>query len=89
MYKEAEESYLRVLEIDNIEDAELDLELFRTRAIQLQEMGFSKAQAESAVKENGSVQASLESIFASCSEEDRCKTQFSIFLNKPPLLISI
>lgn len=76
MFKEAEESYLKVLEIENIDDAELDQELFKTRAIQLQEMGFSKSQSESAVRENGGVQASLEAIFACCSEEDRCNLIF-------------
>lgn len=36
MYKEAEEAYEKVLEIENINDSELDQELFKTRAIQLQ-----------------------------------------------------
>ena len=36
MYKEAEEAYEKVLEIDNINDSELDQELFKTRAQQLQ-----------------------------------------------------
>lgn len=36
MYKEAEEAYEKVLEIDNINDPELEEELFKTRALQLQ-----------------------------------------------------
>lgn len=36
MYKEAEEAYEKVLEMDNINDSELDQELFKTRAQQLQ-----------------------------------------------------
>lgn len=62
MYKEAEESYEKVLEIDDINDPELEEELFKTRSIQLQEMGFSKAQSELAIRNNGTVQAALEAI---------------------------
>lgn len=38
MYKEAEEAYEKVLEIDNVNNNEQDLEeeLFKTRALQLQ-----------------------------------------------------
>lgn len=36
MYKEAEEAYEKVLEIDTINDPELEEELFKSRALQLQ-----------------------------------------------------
>lgn len=36
MYKEAEESYEKVLEIESIDDPELEEELFKTRVLQLQ-----------------------------------------------------
>lgn len=73
MYKEAEESYEKVLEIDDINDPELEEELFKTRSIQLQEMGFSKAQSELAIRNNGTVQAALEAILMySDTVADKC-----------------
>ncbi len=63
MYKEAEEAYLKVLDIENPDDPELDEELFKVRSFQLQEMGFSKTQSESAIKNYQTVQASLEALF--------------------------
>jgi hypothetical protein len=36
MYKDAEEAYEKVLEIDNIDDPELEEELVKIRVLQLQ-----------------------------------------------------
>lgn len=71
MYKDAEEAYIKVLEIENPDDPELDEELFKVRALQLQEMGFSKAQSESAIKNYVTVQASLESLFFYNNKNDK------------------
>lgn len=62
MYKDAEEAYEKVLDNENIEDPELEEELYKIRVLQLQEMGFSKSQSENAIKNYGTVQNSLESI---------------------------
>lgn len=70
LYKEAEEAYEKVFEIGNISDPELEEELFKMRSMQLQEMGFSKAQSENAVQNHGTVQAALEAML-SYSEEER------------------
>jgi hypothetical protein len=63
MYKEAEQAYEKVLEFENTDDPELEEELNKVRSLQLQEMGFSKIQSESAIKNHITVQAALESIF--------------------------
>jgi RNA recognition motif-containing protein len=63
MYKEAEKAYEQVLEFENMDDPELEEELFKVRVLQLQEMGFSKLQSEIAIRNNGNVQVALESIF--------------------------
>ena len=69
---------MKVLDIENPDDPELDEELFKVRAQQLQEMGFSRAQSESAIRNHTTVQASLEALFKntnlssneSCSDID-------------------
>lgn len=63
MYKEAEQAYEKVLESENTDDPELEEELQKVRSLQLQEMGFSKAQSDNAIKNCATVQAALESIF--------------------------
>ncbi|XP_041369881.1 uncharacterized protein LOC121383849 [Gigantopelta aegis] len=62
-FSEAEKSFMQVLKLDkNCEDAVQ--ELLRVRTHQLTEMGFSRHQAESAIKKYGSVQAALDSLLA-------------------------
>ncbi|CAF0855656.1 unnamed protein product [Brachionus calyciflorus] len=68
-YKEAEEAYETVLTIENIDDPELEEELYKVRALQLQEMGFSKAQSENAIRTSGTVQAALENILMCCDTD--------------------
>ncbi|RNA27845.1 Tetratricopeptide repeat 31 [Brachionus plicatilis] len=68
-YKEAEEAYETVSTIENIDDPELEEELYKVRSLQLQEMGFSKTQSESAIKSYGTVQAALEAILACCDTD--------------------
>lgn len=68
MYKEAEEAYTKVLEFENSDDPELDEELAKVRSFQLQEMGFSRAQSELAIKSHGTVPAALEAIFVNSSQ---------------------
>jgi RNA recognition motif-containing protein len=63
MYKQAEQAYVKVLEIETLDDPELDEELYKVRVAQLQEMGFSRAQSETTIKQHHTVQASLESLF--------------------------
>ena len=55
---------MRVLAFaEDAEDAELAEELGKVRALQLQEMGFSRAQSEAAMRGRGTVRAALEAIF--------------------------
>jgi len=54
---------VRVLACESAEDAELAEELAKVRALQLQEMGFSRAQSEAATRGRGTVRAALEAIF--------------------------
>lgn len=70
MYKEAEEAYEKVLEFENTDDPELEEELNKVRSLQLQEMGFSKLQSETAIRNNLTVQAALESIFVYTKEKN-------------------
>ncbi len=72
MYKEAEQSYEKVLEFENTDDPELEEELNKVRSLQLQEMGFSKSQSEAAIRNNLTVQAALESIFVYTKEDNKC-----------------
>ena len=52
-YTDAEHAYEKVLEFENLsDDLELIEELHKVRALQLQEMGFSKAQSENAIKQH-------------------------------------
>ncbi|KAJ8317156.1 hypothetical protein KUTeg_005060 [Tegillarca granosa] len=63
MFSEAEDAFTQVLKLDkNCEDAVQ--ELLRVRTYQLTEMGFSRQQAESAIKQHGTVQTALDSLLA-------------------------
>ncbi|KAL3864932.1 hypothetical protein ACJMK2_006575 [Sinanodonta woodiana] len=63
MYADAEHAFMQVLKLDkNCEDAMQ--ELLRVRTHQIMEMGFTKLQAEAAIKQYGSVQQALDSLLA-------------------------
>lgn len=67
MFSEAEEAFSQVLKLDkNCEDAVQ--ELLRVRTSQIREMGFSKAQAEAAIKQYGTVQSALDNLLAGVAE---------------------
>ncbi|XP_064601686.1 uncharacterized protein LOC135467776 isoform X2 [Liolophura sinensis] len=64
---DAEQAFMQVLKLDkNCEDAMQ--ELLRVRTQQLIEMGFSRQQAETAIKQHGTVQTALDSLLAVVAE---------------------
>ncbi|XP_013399477.1 uncharacterized protein LOC106165708 isoform X2 [Lingula anatina] len=63
LYADAEQAFMQVLKLDrHCEDAMQ--ELLRVRTYQLTEMGFSRQQAENAIRQHGTVQAALDSLLA-------------------------
>lgn len=67
MFPEAEEAFTQVLKLDkNCEDAVT--ELLRVRTHQITDMGFSRQQAEAAIKQHGTVQSALDSLLAGVAE---------------------
>ncbi|KAK6185754.1 hypothetical protein SNE40_007916 [Patella caerulea] len=67
LYPDAEKAFMQVLKLDkNCEEAVQ--ELLRVRTYQLTEMGFTKQQAEGAIKKYGSVQTALDSLLAGMAE---------------------
>ncbi|XP_064629906.1 nucleolin-like isoform X2 [Lineus longissimus] len=67
LYADAEQAFMQVLKLDrNCEDAMQ--ELIRVRTHKLTEMGFSQKQAESAIRQYGTVQAALDSLLAGVAE---------------------
>ncbi|KAK3599443.1 hypothetical protein CHS0354_036459 [Potamilus streckersoni] len=69
MYADAEHAFMQVLKLDkNCEDAMQ--ELLRVRTHQIMEMGFTKQQAEAAIKQYGSVQQALDSLLAGVVAEN-------------------
>ncbi|XP_033756368.1 uncharacterized protein LOC117339098 [Pecten maximus] len=67
MFSEAEDAFTQVLKLDkNCEDAVT--ELLRVRTHQITDMGFSRQQAEAAIKLHGTVQSALDSLLAGVAE---------------------
>ncbi|XP_052771808.1 stress-induced-phosphoprotein 1-like isoform X2 [Mya arenaria] len=67
MFPDAEQAFSQVLKLDkNCEDAVQ--ELLRVRTHQIMEMGFTRPQAEAAIKRYGTVQAALDSLLAGVAE---------------------
>ncbi|XP_056004888.1 uncharacterized protein LOC125657853 isoform X2 [Ostrea edulis] len=67
MFSEAEDAFTQVLKLDkNCDDAVQ--ELLRVRIRQITEMGFSRSQAEEAIKKHSTVQAALDSLLAGVAE---------------------
>nr|XP_022340474.1 nucleolin-like isoform X1 [Crassostrea virginica] len=67
MYSEAEDAFTQVLKLDkNCDDAVQ--ELLRVRIHQIEDMGFSSAQAKEAIKKFSTVQAALDSLLAGVAE---------------------
>ncbi|XP_061177887.1 uncharacterized protein LOC133186662 isoform X3 [Saccostrea echinata] len=67
MFSEAEDAFTQVLKLDkNCDDAVQ--ELLRDRIYQITEMGFSRSQAEEAIKKHSTVQAALDSLLAGVAE---------------------
>lgn len=68
MFSEAEDAFTQVLKLDkNCEDAVQ--ELLRVRIHQIVEMGFSRYQAEEAIKKFSTVQGALDSLLAGVAEK--------------------
>ncbi|XP_060563592.1 uncharacterized protein LOC132722978 isoform X2 [Ruditapes philippinarum] len=74
MFPEAEQAFTQVLKLDkNCEDAVQ--ELLRVRTHQIMEMGFTRHQAEAAIKKYGTVQAALDSLLAGVAENSLTSSQ--------------
>mgnify|MGYP001810443733 CR=1 FL=1 len=58
-YREAEQSFLRLFELDESVEPELEDELVEVRVLQLQEMGFSRTQAENAFKKCSTIEDAI------------------------------
>ena len=66
---DAEAAFMQVLKLDrNCEDAMQ--ELLRVRTYQLTEMGFSRQQAEAAIRQHNNVQQALDSLLAGVVAEN-------------------
>ncbi|KAI0239606.1 hypothetical protein LSAT2_009654 [Lamellibrachia satsuma] len=94
LYAEAEQAFVQVLKLDQkCEDAVQ--ELLRVRTHQITEMGFSRQQAEQAIRQHGSVQQALDLLLAGVvgdtslssdvyiSDEEDYATQVSLAVSIP------
>lgn len=74
MFPDAEKAFTQVLKLDkNCEDAVQ--ELLRVRTHQIMEMGFTRQQAEAAIKIYGTVSAALDSLLAGVVAENSLSTE--------------
>lgn len=74
MFPDAEKAFTQVLKLDkNCEDAVQ--ELLRVRTHQIMEMGFTRQQAEAAIKIYGTVSAALDSLLAGVVAENALSTE--------------
>lgn len=78
-YADAEQAFMQVLKLDrNCDDAMQ--ELLRVRTYQLTEMGFTRSQAENAIRTNGTVQSALDSLLAGVGKENMLCSIYCIHL---------